>query len=167
MKRIFSIAICLAMIAGATGLHAQNQEREKRQKRENREKTEQKSDTPEEQRPAGRGGMNSEARLERLKTELSLSDAQVKKIAELDKENAEKMKDQAPMSREEMEQLTQEQRTAMRERFQKMREDYNAKMKTILTEEQQKKYEEMNRNFGNREREGAPGNQRREPQQQR
>ncbi len=92
--------------------------------------------------------MNSEQRLERLKEQLKLTADQVEKITELDKKNAEKMSAEPTRTREQMQQMTDAQRTAMRERFQQIRDEYNEGMKAILTAEQWKTYEEMNKDRG-------------------
>ena len=80
-----------------------------------------------------KGGMSVEQRMEKLSTELSLTDDQKPKVKAVLEDTAQKMKDLAPEDR----------RTKGRE----IMDDQNKKMKEILTADQFKKYEEMMQNM--------------------
>jgi Spy/CpxP family protein refolding chaperone len=82
--------------------------------------------------PATKGGKNrfsAEQRLERMTTQLDLTDAQKPKVKAVLEETAKKMKDVAPEDR--------------REKMRTLREEENKKFKEILTPDQFTKYQEM------------------------
>ncbi len=162
MKKIIGIAMCIVMLAGAAQLSAQDKNKGK-----DKQKTEQKSDKqkpeqkdgqkkpeqkPGQQRPDRQQPSNEDwakQRADRMKEQLSLTDDQYAKVLELNKANNNNMP-----SREQMQNMTDEQRDARREEMRKSREEYNAKLKGILTPEQYSKYEE---NMKNMPRGGQPG----------
>jgi Spy/CpxP family protein refolding chaperone len=76
----------------------------------------------------GKGSFSPEQRLERMSTQLDLTDAQKPKVKAVLEDSAKKMKDVAPEDR----------RTKGRE----IRDEELKKLKGILTDEQFKKYEE-------------------------
>lgn len=84
----------------------------------------------------GGGNFNFEERMkqqiESLKKELALNDKQVQEVTDLLKESGKKT--------QEVMKNSQGNREQMREKMTKMREEENASMKKILTEEQFKKY---------------------------
>jgi len=80
----------------------------------------------------GKGGYSPEQRLERLTTELTLTDAQKPKVKAVLEETAKKMQG--------VRDLPQDQR---REKFQAAREEETKKLKEILTPEQFEKYQKM------------------------
>ena len=80
----------------------------------------------------GKRGYSPEQRLERLSTELTLTDAQKPKVKAVLEEQGKKM--------QEIRDLPQDQR---REKFQALREEETKKMKEILTPEQFEKYQKM------------------------
>ena len=77
----------------------------------------------------GKGGFSVEQRLERMTTQLDLTDAQKPKVKAVLDETAKKMKDVAPEDR--------------REKMRTIREEETKKFKEILTSEQFAKYKEM------------------------
>jgi periplasmic protein CpxP/Spy len=82
----------------------------------------------------------SEAREQRLKTELGLSDDQIAKLHAIMEEGRparEALRDDTS--------LTDEQRRA---KFQEMRQEADAKIQAVLTPDQFAKWQEMRRNFG-------------------
>ncbi len=100
------------------------------------------------QRPGGPGRMDPEARLKAMTEKLSLTQEQQDKIKAVWAKGAEDMKALREKGRDN---LTEEDRTKMRESFQKQNEEVQA----ILTPEQKEKYKES---FGQRRRgEGRPG----------
>jgi protein CpxP len=76
-----------------------------------------------------RGGSGVEQRLERMSTQLSLTDEQKPKVKAVLEETAKKMRDVPQAER--------------REKTRALWEEQNKKMKEILTADQFKKYEEM------------------------
>jgi periplasmic protein CpxP/Spy len=80
----------------------------------------------------GKKGFGPEQRLERMTTELSLTDAQKPKVKAVLEAQVKKM--------QEIRDVPQDQR---REKFQAMREEETKKMKEILTPEQFEKYQKM------------------------
>ena len=87
----------------------------------------------------GRGQFTVEQRLERMTTELKLTDEQKPKVKAVLEEQDKKMQGLRDLAQD-------ERATKMRE----MREESNKKMKTILTADQYKQYEEMNQRRRNR-----------------
>lgn len=94
----------------------------------------------------GDRGMSREQRMkmrmDRLNEQLTLTDEQKVKVEALFKEQDDqrmKAREQQPVDRE-----------SMRANIEKMRSEQDAKMKSILTEEQYAKYIEMNKNMGQR-----------------
>lgn len=77
---------------------------------------------------AKKKGMSVDQRMERLTTQLNLTDDQKPKVKAVLEDSAKKMKDLAPEDR--------------REKGKAIREDELKKLKAILTDEQFKKYEE-------------------------
>ena len=77
----------------------------------------------------GQGGLNVEQRLERLTTQLSLTDDQKPKVKAVLEETSKKMQDPAADKKA-------------------IRDEQNTKMKAILTPEQFTKYQEMNQHRG-------------------
>ena len=77
----------------------------------------------------GKGGFTPEQQLERMTTQLNLTDDQKPKVKAVLEDTAKKMKDVAPEDR----------RTKGRE----LRDEQTKQLKAILTDEQFKKYEEM------------------------
>src|SRR3954463_400575 len=85
------------------------------------------------------GGPSVEQRMERMTTELKLTDEQKPKVKAVLEEQSKKMQG--------LQDLSQDERgTKMRE----IREDSNKKMKVILTADQYKQYEEMAQRRGKR-----------------
>ncbi len=82
----------------------------------------------------GRNMPSVQERLDRMSTELNLTDAQKPKVKAVLEDQNKKMQELRGDS------VTPEQR---REKFQAMREEMNTKMKEILTPEQYTKYESM------------------------
>jgi periplasmic protein CpxP/Spy len=82
----------------------------------------------------GKGGFSPEQRLERMSTQLNLTDAQKPKVKAVLDDTAKKMQDLAPDER--------------REKGRKIREEETKKLKEILTPDQFKKYEETMARFG-------------------
>ena len=97
-----------------------------------------------EKRGDRRGGPAVQERVDRMATELQLTDEQKTKVKAVMEEQGKKM--------QELRDATPEQR---REKFQAMREEMDKKMKAILTPEQQTKWEKMRENM--RQRGGGPG----------
>ena len=89
---------------------------------------------------------------EELTKELGLNKDQAKKVLELNTKSMEKMSEMRGQMRD------GGNREAMREKMQKQREEQNAEMKKILTEDQYKKYEKYLEE--RRSRRGGPGGQR-------
>jgi Spy/CpxP family protein refolding chaperone len=83
----------------------------------------------------GRRGMNIDQRMERLTTELSLTDAQKPKVKAVLEDTQKKMRELRDDSS-----LSQEQR---REKFTALREDESKALKPILTPEQMEKYKNL------------------------
>jgi len=77
----------------------------------------------------GKRGFNPEQRLERMSTQLDLTEAQKPKVKAVLEDTAKKMKDVAPEDR--------------REKMRTLREEENKKFKEILTPDQFKKYQEL------------------------
>jgi periplasmic protein CpxP/Spy len=96
----------------------------------------------------GKKGFSPEQRLERMTTELSLTDAQKPKVKAVLESSQKKM--------QEIRDLPQDQR---REKFQAMREEETKKMKEILTPEQMEKYQKMAQRGGKK---GPGGEQKKE-----
>ena len=82
----------------------------------------------------GKGGFSVDQRLERMSTQLNLTDDQKPKVKAVLEETAKKMKD-----------VPQDER---REKGRKIREEEMKKFKEILTPEQFTKYEEMAQSMG-------------------
>ncbi len=82
----------------------------------------------------------TENRIKQLTTQLSLTPEQQKKLEPILKEQSEKMRELMGKT-----DLTQQQR---REQMTQMREKYDAKLKEILTPDQQKKYAELRQSPG-------------------
>jgi periplasmic protein CpxP/Spy len=91
-------------------------------------------DANKEAKKGGKGGYSVEQRLERMSTQLDLTDAQKPKVKAVLEETAKKMKD-----------VPQDER---REKGRAIMEEQNKKMKEILTADQFKKYEEMSARGG-------------------
>lgn len=87
----------------------------------------------------GRRGMSVDARMERLTTELSLTDAQKPKVKAVLEETQKKMRELRDDSS-----LSQDQR---REKFTAVREDETKALKPILTPEQMEKYKNLPQQF--------------------
>ena len=136
MKRIIGIAMCLMMMAGAAQVSAQ-----RKNQRNDKQKTEQGDDR---QQPSAEDMAKRQA--DRMKELLSLTDEQYAKVLELNEEQARQRANTAPASRENMQNMTDEQREARREEMKKVREGYDAKLKEILTDEQYLKYVESRNN---------------------
>ncbi len=159
MKRIIGIAMCAIMLAGAAQVSAQ-----KKNSGNNKQKTEQKSGQQKsgqkpdqqkqepkdgQQRPGPAGGDRqftpedmAKSMADRMKEQLSLTDDQYTKVLELNREQTKQYANMPRPSREEMQNMTDEQREARRDEMRKYRDEYNAKLKSILTSEQYSKYEE-------------------------
>ena len=86
--------------------------------------------------PKKKGRPTVEQQMERLNTELSLTAEQKPKVEAVVKETNKKM--------QEIFNDSSTDRSQMREKMQPIREEQTKKMKAILTEEQFKKYQEMN-----------------------
>jgi periplasmic protein CpxP/Spy len=84
----------------------------------------------------GKGRFTVEQQMERLTTQLTLTDEQKPKVKAVLEETSKKM--------QEIFNDSSLDRTQMREKMQPIREEQTKKMKAILTDEQFKKYEEMN-----------------------
>ncbi len=97
-------------------------------------------------RPQGSTEDMARNRADRMKEQLSLSDDQYGKILDLNKAQAEQRANAPRPSREEMQNMTDEQKSAMRDEMKKSRDEYNAKLKGILSAEQYAKYEENMKN---------------------
>jgi Spy/CpxP family protein refolding chaperone len=91
-------------------------------------------DANKESKKGGKGGYSVEQRLERMSTQLDLTDAQKPKVKAVLEDSAKKMKD-----------VPQDER---REKGKAIREDEAKKMKEILTPDQFKKYEEAAQRMG-------------------
>jgi len=91
-------------------------------------------DANKEAKKGGKGGYSVEQRLERMSTQLDLTDAQKPKVKAVLEETAKKMKDVVPDER--------------REKMRTLREEETKKLKEILTADQFKKYEEMGQRMG-------------------
>jgi Spy/CpxP family protein refolding chaperone len=89
--------------------------------------------------PRGGGRMSVESRMERLTTELSLTDAQKPKVKAVLEETQKKMGEIRGDSS-----LSQEQR---REKFTAIREEETKALKPILTPEQMEKYKNLPQQF--------------------
>jgi periplasmic protein CpxP/Spy len=87
-----------------------------------------------ESKKGGKGGFSVEQRLDRMSSQLSLTDEQKPKVKAVLEETAKKMKDVAPDER--------------REKGRKIREEEMKKFKDILTPEQFTKYEQMSQRGG-------------------
>jgi periplasmic protein CpxP/Spy len=88
------------------------------------------------EKKGGKGRFTPEQQLERMTTQLSLTDEQKPKVKAVLENTAKKRKDimgDTSMDRQQM-----------REKMQPVMEDQNKKMKEILTADQYKKYQEMN-----------------------
>ena len=83
-----------------------------------------------------KGRFSVEQQMERLTTQLSLTDEQKPKVKAVLEESSKK--------RQEIFSDSSIDRSQMREKMQPIMEEQNKKMKAILTEEQYKKYQEMN-----------------------
>ncbi|MCX6928558.1 MAG: hypothetical protein NT154_35915 [Verrucomicrobia bacterium] len=97
-------------------------------------------DTPKDAKKGGKGRMTIEQQMERMTDQLTLTAEQKPKVKTVLEETSKKR--QAIMSD------TSVDRSQMREKMQPINEEQNKKMKAILTEEQYKKYEEMNQRRG-------------------
>lgn len=86
-------------------------------------------------RPAGGIGLGQQERLDKLAEELKLTEDQKKKVAEAQKAHFEKLREIRQDSS-----LGQEER---REKFRAAMEEFNKKMKEILTTEQYEKWQQM------------------------
>ena len=82
-----------------------------------------------------KGRMSVEQQMERMTTQLNLTDEQKPKVEAVLKESAKK--------RQEIFSDSSFDRSQMREKMQPIMEEQNKKLKAILTDEQYKKYEEM------------------------
>jgi Spy/CpxP family protein refolding chaperone len=83
-----------------------------------------------------KGRFTVEQQMERMTTQLSLTDEQKPKVEAVLKESAKK--------RQEIFSDSSIDRSQMREKMQPIMEEQNKKMKAILTDDQYKKYQEMN-----------------------
>jgi len=88
----------------------------------------------------GRKQFTVEQQLDRMTTQLNLTDEQKPKVKAVLEETSKKMR--------EIMSDTSLDRDARREKMQPIREEQNKKMKAILTDEQYKKYQEMNQRRG-------------------
>ena len=88
----------------------------------------------------GKARFSPEQQLERMTTQLSLTDEQKPKVKAVLEESAKK--------RQEIFSDTSIDRSQMREKMQPIMEEQNKKMKAILKEDQYKKYEEMAQRMG-------------------
>jgi periplasmic protein CpxP/Spy len=95
--------------------------------------------------PGPRGGMRGGLNLDRLTTELNLTDDQKPKVKAILEDHAKQMKELRDSN------PTPEDR---RTKMQSIRKDMNDKLKEVLTDEQFTKYQEMNRG-GRRNRAGG------------
>ncbi len=82
-----------------------------------------------------KGGMSVEQQMERMTTELSLTDAQKPKVKAVLEDSQKKM--------QEIRNDTSLDQSARREKFTAMREEQNKKMKEILKPDQYEKYQAM------------------------
>lgn len=114
-----------------------------------------------------------EAMTDRMAKQLELTDDQKAKVLELNKAYADMfkgpgMRPQRPMGERrarpegdnqerQRPQMTEEQKEAMKKMFEK-REEYNTKLKDILTEAQMEKYKSMNQRHGRGPGRGPRGN---------
>jgi Spy/CpxP family protein refolding chaperone len=104
------------------------------------------------QQGQGRRGMSVDARMERLTTELTLTDAQKPKVKAVLEDTQKKMRELRDDSS-----LSQEQR---REKMGTIREDESKALKPILTPEQMEKYKNLPQQF--RRGQGGQGGQNKE-----
>ena len=146
-KFILTIVAALTMTA-ATAQEEKNEQREPRQ-------------------------ITPEAMTDRMAKQLELTDDQKAKVLELNKAYADMfkgpgMRPQRPMGERrarpegdnqerQRPQMTEEQKEAMKKMFEK-REEYNTKLKDILTEAQMEKYKSMNQRHGRGPGRGPRGN---------
>ncbi len=93
-----------------------------------------------EKKEGKRGFPTVEQQMERLSTQLNLTDEQKPKVKAVLEEEHKKM--------QELRSDTSLDRDARREKMQTIRKDTTAKMKGVLTEDQFKKYEEMAQRMG-------------------
>ena len=87
------------------------------------------------QKQGGKGRFTVEQQMERLTTQLSLTDEQKPKVEAVLKESSKK--------RQEIFSDSSIDRSQMREKMQPIMEEQNKKLKAILTEDQYKKYQDM------------------------
>ena len=87
-------------------------------------------------RKGGKGRFTPEQQLERMTTQLSLTDEQKPKVKAVLEDSAKK--------RKEIMSDTSLDRQQIREKMQPVMEEQNKKMKAILTDDQYTKYQEMN-----------------------
>ncbi len=121
MKKLFVVALLVV------GLTTFAQEKEKKGDRKNM--------SPEER---------TEMRVEKMTKELDLNETQQKQVKELlasQKENREEFIEKRKEIKETAEKATKEQRAEMKAKMEKNKEAIKSKMKTILTDEQYKKWE--------------------------
>ena len=121
MKKLFVVALLVV------GLTTFAQEKEKKGDRKNM--------SPEER---------TEMRVEKMTKELDLNETQQKQVKELlasQKENREEFIEKRKEIKETAEKATKEQRAEMKAKMEENKEAIKSKMKTILTDEQYKKWE--------------------------
>ena len=124
--------------------------------------------------------LTPEQQTERMTKALLLTDAQQKKVLALNKEYQDllkgpKMDGKRPpkpqvdaetaateQQRPERPQLTEEQKAEMKQ-YKAKRDEYNKKLKSILNDEQYKKYEKMSKHHGRHHGHGGPGKHHRGP----
>ena len=97
-------------------------------------------DASKDAKKGGKRGFSVEQQMERYTTQLSLTDEQKPKVEAVLKESFKK--------RQEIFNDSSIERSQMREKMQPIMEEQNKKMKAILTEDQFKKYQEMNQRRG-------------------
>lgn len=98
----------------------------------------------------GRRGASVEQRVDRLSTELNLTDEQKTKVTALFQDQAKQMRA--------MRQDTSLSREDRRAKMRTMREDTDKKMKTILTPDQEKKWQQMRKEMRSRRGQRGGGN---------
>jgi len=98
--------------------------------------------------PKKKGRFTPEQQLERMTTQLSLTDEQKPKVKTVLEETSKKM--------QEIRSDTSIDRSEMRTKMRPIMEEQNKKLKAILTEDQFKKYEEMQQRGKNKKKADAP-----------
>ena len=148
MKKFILTIVAALSLTAATAQEEKNEQREPRQ-------------------------ITPEAMTDRMAKQLELTDDQKAKVLELNKAYADMfkgpgMRPQRPMGERrarpggdnqerQRPQMTEEQREAMKKMFEK-REEYNTKLKDILTEAQMEKYKSMHQRHGRGPGRGPRGN---------